>query len=85
MENARITVTYADGSSAHTKLIYPTNMDDWLTSALTTEGEIFYFDNFNHATVQKLLLDPGKDLASVKIEAIANQIILGVAAIRVSR
>ena len=58
---------------------------EWLTSALTTEGEIFYFNNFNHATVQKLRLDPKKELSSIQIEAVANEVILGVAGISISR
>lgn len=85
VENARITVTYADGTSTHTKLVYPLNIDDWLTAALTSEAEIFYFNNFNHATVQKIRIDPDKELASIKIEAVANEVILGVAGISISR
>lgn len=85
VENARITVTYADGTSTHTKLVYPLNIDDWLTSALTTEAEIFYFSNFNHATVQRLRIDSGKELESIKIEAVANEVILGIAGISISR
>lgn len=85
VENARITVTYADGAETHTKLIYPLNIDDWLTSALTTEAEIFYFNHFNHATVQRIRIDPSKELASIKIEAVANEVILGVAGVSISR
>ena len=85
VENARITVTYADGSTEEKKLVYPINIDDWLTSALTTEGEIFYFNNFNHATVQKIRIDSRKELASIKVEAVANEVILGVAGVSISR
>ena len=85
VENARITVTYTDGTEKHKRLIYPIHMDDWLTSALTTEGEIFYYNNFNHATVQKIRLDCDKELAGIKIEAVANEIILGVAGVSISR
>ncbi len=85
VENARITVNYNDGTSTHTKLVYPINIDDWLTSALTTEGEIFYFSNYNHATVQKIRIDPDKELAGIKIEAIANEVILGVMGVSISR
>ena len=85
VENARITVTYADGTEDKTSLVYPLNIDDWLTSALTTEAECFYFSNFNHATVQRIRLDPGKELASVRIETIANEVTLGVAGISISR
>ena len=85
VENARITITYADGTSSDTPLVYPMDIDDWLTSALTTQSEIFYFNNFNHATVKRIRLDPTKELASIKIEAIANEVVLGVAGISVSR
>ena len=85
VENARITVTYADGSEEQTKLVYPVNLDDWLTSALTTEAEIFYFSNFNHATVQRIRIDPEKELKSIKFEAIANEVVLGVAGISIRR
>ena len=85
VENARITVTYTDGTSCDTSLVYPMDIDDWLTSALTTQSEIFYFNNFNHATIKRIRIDPAKELASIKIEAIANEVILGVAGISVSR
>lgn len=85
VENARITVNYADGTSTEMKLVYPFNIDDWLTSAITTEGEIFYFSNYNHATVQKLRIDPTKELANIKFEAVANEIVLGIAGISISR
>ena len=85
VENARITVTYADGTSTDKKLVYPANIDDWLTSALTTEGEIFHFNNYNHATVQKLRINPTKELKSIQVKAVANEVILGVAGISISR
>jgi len=85
VENARITVTYADGTAEVTKLVYPFNIDDWLTSAVITEAEIFYFNNYNHATVQKIRLDPSRELHSIRIEAIANEVVLGIAGISISR
>ncbi|MBQ2785259.1 MAG: hypothetical protein IJB91_03155 [Oscillospiraceae bacterium] len=85
VENARITVTYKDGTEVCKKLVYPINLDDWLTSALTTEGEIFYFNAFNHATVQKVRLDPEKELKDIKVEAVANDVILGVGGISIGR
>lgn len=85
VENARITVTYSDSTTEETKLIYPESLDDWLTSALTTKAEIFYFSNFNHATVKRIRLNPEKELQSVRIEAVANEVILGIAGISVKR
>jgi hypothetical protein len=81
----RITVTYKDGTTSEKSLTYPTSVDDWLTSALTTESEIFYFSNFNHATVNRVRLDPEKELLSVKIEAIANELVLGIAGVSINR
>ena len=85
VENVRMTVAYADGTTTESKLVYPLSIDDWLTAALTSEAEIFYFNDFNHATVKRIRIDPTKELASIKIEAIANEVILGVAGISVSR
>ena len=85
VENARITVNYADGTSTHTKLIYPLNIDDWLTSALTSKAEIFYLNNLNHATVVKTRVDPSKELLNIKIEAVANEVVLGVVGISINR
>ncbi len=85
VENARITVTYKDGTTTETSLVYPLHVDDWLTSALVTEAEIFYFNDWNHGTVQRLRLDPTKELADIKIEAISNECIFGVAGISISR
>ena len=84
VDNARITVTYADGSTQTTALVYPVNIDDWLTAALTTEGEILQFNHFNHATVQRIRLNPERELASVTVEAVANEVILGIAGISLS-
>ena len=83
VENVRITVTYEDGTTTAQKLVYPQDIDDWLTSALTTGSEIFYFNNFNHASVKRIRLDPAKKLANIQIEAIANEVIFGIVGISV--
>jgi len=85
VENVRITVTYEDGQTVTASLVYPYNIDDWMVPALQKENEIFYFSDFNHATVQRLRLDPAKKLANVKVEAIANEVIMGVMGISISR
>lgn len=66
-------------------MIYPFNIDDWLVPALQTQNEIFYFNDYNHANVQKLRIDSTKELASVKIEAIANEVIMGIIGMSISR
>ncbi|MBE6567334.1 MAG: hypothetical protein E7657_01605 [Ruminococcaceae bacterium] len=83
VENVRVTVEYADGTKENTSLMYPTAIDDWLTSALTTESEVFYFSNTAHASVKRIRIRPDKPLAGIKIEAIANEVIFGVAGISV--
>lgn len=85
VENVRITVEYADGTEQNTELVYPLSIDDWLTSALTTEAEIFYFSNYNHATVKSIKVDPTRELKGVKIEAVANDLVLGVAGISLGK
>lgn len=85
VENARITVEYEDGEKTEKKLVYPVHIDDWLVPALQTENEIFYFNDYNHATVQKIALNPNKQLSCVKIQAIANEVIIGVLGVSVSR
>lgn len=85
VENVRITVTYEDGETEEKKLIYPINIDDWLVPALQKENETFYFSEYNHATVQRLRVSPDKKLANVKIEAVANEVIMGVIGVSISR
>ena len=85
VENVRITVEYADGESTGTKLVYPINIDDWLVPALQKENESYYFSKYNHATVQRLRLDPTKQLKCVKIKAVANEVIMGVMGVSLSR
>lgn len=85
VENARIVVEYEDGSQEKVSLVYPFNFDDWLTPAFQTQNETFYFNHYNHATVQRIKLDQTKKLKNIKIEAVANEVILGVLAISICR
>ena len=85
VENVRITVKYADGSTEVAKLVYPDSIDDWLVPALQKESETYYFNNFNHANVHRIRLNPAKILDSVSIEAVANEVIMGILGISISR
>ena len=85
VENARITVEYADGTREVTSLVYPHGIDDWLVPALQTEGETVYWNDYNHATVRRIPLCREKTLAHIRIEAVANEVILGVLGISISR
>ncbi len=85
VENAKITVEYKDGSSEKVSLILPENTDDWLIPAIQSENETYYFSEFNHANVQRIKLDPEKELKCINFEAIANEVILGVMGISIAR
>ncbi len=85
VENARITVEYEDGDKTEIKLVYPLNIDDWLVPALQSQNENLYFNDYNHATVQKICLDPTKKLANLKIRAVANEVIMGVLGVTLSK
>lgn len=85
VENARITLLYADGGEETVSLTYPVNIDDWLVPALQTENETFYFSDYNHGTVQRIRIDADRELCGLKIEAVANEVILGVLGVSVSR
>ncbi len=85
VENARFTLIYRDGSKQFTSLIHPENFDDWLVPALQTKNEIVYFSDYNHGIVQRIFPDPQKDLAEIKMEAIANEVIVGLLGISIRR
>lgn len=85
VENARFTVTYSDSSKQVVNLVNPENFDDWLNAALQTQNETVYFSNYNHGIVQKINLEPGKELALISIETIANEVIIGLLGISIRR
>jgi len=85
VENARITATYKDDSRQIVSLVHPENFDDWLNSALQQQNETVYFSDFNHGIVQRINLDPKKELTKITIEAIANEIIIGLLGLSIRR
>jgi hypothetical protein len=85
VENARLNVRYRDDSQESVSLVHLDNFDDWLIPALQQKNETVYFSDFNHAIVQRITLDPKKELASVMLEAIANEMILGLVAMSLRR
>ncbi len=85
VENVRMTVQYADGGEEKVSLVYPRNIDDWLVPALQKENESFYFNDYNHATVQRIRLDSDRELSGLSIEAVANEVIMGVMGVSISR
>ncbi|HBG78448.1 MAG TPA: hypothetical protein DDW84_06345 [Phycisphaerales bacterium] len=85
VENARFTVTYHDGSKQIVNLMHPKNFDDWLVPALQTENETAYFSDYNHGIVQRIILEPKKELTKISVEAVANEIIIGLLGISIRR
>ncbi len=74
--NGRITVNYADATAETVELIPPYNFDDFLVAAFQMENETVYFSEVTHGMVQKIALDPAKELKSLSMEAVANEVIV---------
>src|SRR5690606_34595292 len=72
VENGRLTVQYRDGSEEAVSLVNPVNFDDWLVAATQRENETVYFSDYNHAFVQRIRLDPAKELQSLAVRGTAN-------------
>lgn len=85
VENARISVIYQDGGKVLSSLVHPLNFDDWLVPALQTQNETVYFSDYNHGIVQLISVEPGRALAAICLEAVANEIILGLLAVSIRR
>ena len=49
------------------------------------ENETVYFSNYNHGIVQRINLEPEKELAEISMEAIANEVIIGLLGISIRR
>jgi hypothetical protein len=85
VENARFIVTYDDGAREIVNLTHPKNFDDWLVPALQAENETVYFSDYNHGIVQRIILEPQKELSKISIEAVANEVIVGLLGISIRR
>jgi hypothetical protein len=85
VENVRFTVIYKDDSRTVSSLEHPRDFDDWLVPALQTKNETVYFSDYNHGIVQKITLNAEKELLKISIEAIANEIIIGLLGINIRR
>jgi hypothetical protein len=48
-------------------------------------NEAVYFCAHNHGIVQRIALDPGRDLAAFTVKAVANEVIVGVLGITLGR
>ena len=85
VENARFTIIYLDGSTQAVSLVNPENFDDWLNAALQTQNETVYFSDYNHGLIQRITLDSQKELNKISMEAIANEVIIGLIGISIRK
>ncbi len=85
VENARFIVEYTDGTKEKISLINPVNFDDWLVSAVQQENETEYFSDYNHGIIQRIAINPEKELKSLTITAVANEVIVGVLGISIAK
>lgn len=85
VENARLTVHYADGQTTSVALVNPVNFDDWLVAPVQADNETVPFSDANHAIVQRLALDPRRELRELRVRAVANEVIVGVLGVSVRR
>lgn len=85
VENARFSVEYTDGTKEIVSLVNPVNFDDWLVASVQQENETQYFSDYNHGIIQRIPIDPTKDLKALKVRAIANEVILGILGISINR
>ena len=76
--NAKLKVNYTDGTSETVDLIQPVNFDDFLIAAYQQQNETMYFSTGTHGSIQKITLDPAKELKSLEAEAIANEVIVNI-------
>lgn len=85
VENGRIDVQYADGGCESVMLVNPDNFDDWLGAAVQTRNETVYFSDHNHGIVQRVALDPARELQALRVCAVANEVIVGVLGVSICR
>lgn len=76
--NAKLKVNYTDGTSETVDLIQPVNFDDFLIAAYQQQNETLYFSTGTHGSIQKITLDPARELKSLEAEAIANEVIVNI-------
>lgn len=85
VENGRFILEYADGAREEVSLVNPVNFDDWLNAPFQTGNETVCFSDYNHGLVQRIVLDPSKELKSFVARAVANEVIIGILGISVRR
>jgi hypothetical protein len=85
VENGWLEVRYRDGAGERISLVNPVNFDDWLNAPCQERSESVQFSDSNHAIVQRIALDPARDLEALAAGATANEVIIGVLGVSVHR
>jgi hypothetical protein len=85
VENGWLEVRYRDGGTERVSLVNPLNFDDWLNAPCQAQSESVPFSDTNHGIVQRIPLDPARELETLEAGATANEVILGVLGISVHR
>ena len=83
--NARCTVVCKDGSEKVLDLVQPKNFDDFLIPSYQLEAEPFYVSDGTHGLHLVMELDPDQELAEIRLESVANEVILMLLGITLER
>jgi len=81
--NARITVHLADGAQRVLPLTNPENLDDWLCDPFALSGFPQPLGEKTHALILDLDLGAEADIASLDLECLANEVLVGLLGVTV--
>nr|WP_304976280.1 DUF4450 domain-containing protein [uncultured Acetatifactor sp.] len=99
IENARITVCFADGEERELPLVNPDNIDDWLcyqgnrtndwdsfekAESWAETGEIQPLGDKAHANILSVGWGRKKEIAAVRLQCMSNEVLVGILGITVS-
>ena len=87
VENARITVHFADQTQQVLSLSNPENIDDWLnyqtSSSYAQSGYVQSLGSKAHANILSLDFGKNKEITSVELTCVANEVLAGILGITV--
>ena len=85
VENGCFSVHYADDTEERISLVNPDNFDDWLNAPLQTANESVCFSDTNQGIVQRVVLDPSRELRGLVARAVANEVVIGILGVSIRR
>ncbi|MBI4027550.1 MAG: DUF4450 domain-containing protein [Verrucomicrobia bacterium] len=77
IENARVSVTLADGGVRELPLINPDNLDDWLCTPYHQSGFTQYLGEKTHAVILNMDLGALQEIAWVRLDCLSNEVLVG--------